>query len=138
MLITSTIPDDLTPGQYAWLIKNLVEALAVGCVPPWARWALPPLYASGVRWALPPEHGSGVERIELPPRVYADGYGDCDRLSVWRIAELQYTGMRATCCTEWRREELHALVRLPKGSSTPFSISTPEGPIEDPSKVLGA
>lgn len=133
-LTTDTTSD--TPGIEAALIRGLVEGLAMGCLLPWHRWALPPLYQSGVQARLEPGHGTGRDTLVVPPEVYRRGWGDCAHLVVWRLAELNCDRWRwhnnailwvaspATCKIEWEGLAMHVLVRRP------------DGKLEDPMEVL--
>jgi hypothetical protein len=116
----------MEPGEFAWLVQHVIEALALSCVPCWSRWNLPPLYESGVRFALPESHGSGAEVFYFPPDTYREGKGDCDRLTIWRMAELLAQGVPVHCRARWIGDDLHVTVVFPDGQE------------EDPSKVLGA
>jgi hypothetical protein len=88
----------------------------------------PSLYESGVRYARAQR---GPERWLVVPDVLSRGYGDCDQLVAWRIAELRLGGEHATVrltAPPWLRGTLrtwHATVRRGDGS------------IEDPSSLLG-
>lgn len=130
-------------GDEAFLVRFLVDAAADGSMPMFSSWGLPPLYRSGVRWALPDTHGTGNEDLDLPPDVFARGWGDCGNLTVWRLCELnsriwrpmfarngQLTGIRwrrppARALVEWVGDDFHVLIRLPNGDT------------EDPSIKLG-
>lgn len=117
-------------------------------------WGIPSLYHSGVRFAYEPNHGDGHEEFATPPDVYARGWGDCDDLIVYRLAEQYFawlqrerffasnerrqrdllnrlvslvaTGRLPSVQSRWRGESLHVLIRLPNGSE------------EDPAIILGA
>jgi len=87
-----------------------------------------PLYQSGVRYQQEPADGKPEEFASIPV-VLSRGWGDCDDLAPWRVAELQEAGEHATIRITWRRygkrRLYHVLVR--RG----------DGRIEDPSKLLG-
>ncbi len=90
---------------------------------------VPPLYKSGVRYKQEPEDGKPEEFASIPI-VLARGWGDCDDLAPWRVAELQEAGEPATIRISWRRSRngrrlYHVVVR--RG----------DGRVEDPSKLLG-
>lgn len=88
-----------------------------------ARRPLPPLYRAGVRYRPEPR---GQERWQVPSEVRRKGFGDCEDLAAWRVAELRRKGERAapyvkqTGPARW-----HAMVR--RG----------DGRLEDPSRLLG-
>lgn len=101
--------------------------------------SVPPLYASGVRYEHEPKtfrfQGEPAEEFALIPIVLARGWGDCDDLAPWRVAELQHAGEPAKIRIQWKRRILaggrkgrkyfHIVVRRGDGS------------IEDPSAKLG-
>jgi hypothetical protein len=83
---------------------------------------LPLLYSSGVRY----RRERGTENWLGPVDVLRLGYGDCEDLVAWRVAELREHGTPAQpYCYPPRPGLVHCVVRMPDGS------------IEDPSKRLG-
>ncbi len=88
---------------------------------------LPPLYKAGVRY----RREEGTEIWKDPISVYKDGYGDCEDLSIWRTAELQENGKRASPTIRYRIDPItktyiyHVLVLRANGK------------LEDPSLKLG-
>lgn len=81
------------------------------------------LYRAGVRYQ---RERPGYEAWRLPSQVRASGYGDCEDLAIWRVAELRARGVPARFDVVRAGPRLwHAVVRLPDGT------------IEDPSKRLG-
>jgi hypothetical protein len=137
MQLSTRFPSGLPPGYLAWFVQHALEGFALGCTPSMRIWALPPLYKANVRWRLEPDHGSGREEFALPPDVYRRGWGDCDDLIIWSLAErwqpyslaelptLIAAGRVPRCTTEWEGGAMHVALRLPDGT------------IEDPSKKLG-
>jgi hypothetical protein len=89
---------------------------------------VPPLYRSGVRYRHEPDDGTPEEFAAIP-QVLRRGWGDCDDLAPWRVAELREAGEAARIRITWRRPRgrrlYHVLVRRA------------DGRIEDPSKLLG-
>jgi hypothetical protein len=90
---------------------------------------IPPLYRAGVRYQQEPDDGKPEEFAAIP-KVLARGWGDCDDLGPWRVAELQEAGEKASIRITWRRRPTgrrlyHVVVR--RG----------DGRIEDPSRLLG-
>ena len=110
----------------AFYVKCLIEGHAKGCAPLLRKWKLPPLMRSGVKFAYEPGHGSGVEDFALPLTVYTRGWGDCDDLCIWKIAEELAAGRKASCRTSWLNGGMHVQVRLKNGK------------IFDPAILLGA
>jgi hypothetical protein len=130
MLIQARIgPEAFQGGEAAYAVKCILEGLAHGCLPPWRRWNLPPLYKSGVRYRPDPEMGSGIENFRLPLETFAARFGDCDNLVVWRLAELWSIGKPASCRAVWVGHRMHVLIRHSQDES---------GRLEDPSIILGA
>ena len=90
---------------------------------------VPPLYESGVRYQNEPR-SFPCEEFASIPAVMARGWGDCDDLAPWRVAELREQGERAKIRIQWKRQPsgtklFHVVVRRGDGS------------IEDPSRILG-
>jgi len=87
----------------------------------------PPLYEAGVVYR-PEERGQEV--WQTIPFMLRRGYGDCEDLASWRIAELRV------------RDGIHAVPRLtwrprPHGRLYHITVALPDGRFEDPSRVLG-
>lgn len=90
---------------------------------------IPPLYRSRVQFQ--PEPGPHEEFADVIT-VLRRGWGDCDDLVAWRVAELQEAGEAADVRIYWRKPKtpggeirMHAQVRRANGK------------IEDPSRFLG-
>jgi hypothetical protein len=87
----------------------------------------PSLYDSDVIYRAE----DGTENWQDIPTTLKKGYGDCEDLACFRIAEHWLHGVRAMPFVTWRpgatsnNTIYHALVRLPNGY------------IEDPSRALG-
>jgi hypothetical protein len=65
VLVAIDVGDGFAPAERAWFIKSAIEGFALGCLPAFERWGLPPLYQSGVRFRLP-------ARAWLGRRAHAD------------------------------------------------------------------
>ena len=64
------------------------------------------------------------------PNVLNDGYGDCEDLACWRVAELRKAGIAARPYISWRT--------MPSGAVRFHAlVLRPDGRIEDPSLALG-
>lgn len=91
-----------------------------------SRRNFPPLYQSGVRYHT---EEPGFEEWWDIPTVLAHGWGDCEDLGCWRVAELRKAGIRATPTYKAKKIRgiwlVHILARFPDGA------------LEDPSKILG-
>jgi hypothetical protein len=129
LLIAIDLRDGFLPAERAWFVKSAIEGFALGCLPSFRRWNLPPLYQSGVRFRLPPEHGSGVELMQAPLYTYRDGWGDCDRLLVWWLCEKWSQDRPARCSTYFMGGAMHVCGRNSWDDT---------GTLEDPAVVLGA
>lgn len=90
---------------------------------------VPPLYESGVRYQLEPEDGR-PEEFALVPKILERGWGDCDDLAPWRVAELQEAGESAKIRISWRR-------RRDGGRLYHVVVRRGDGRVEDPSRLLG-
>lgn len=93
-----------------------------------SRMHVPALYASGVRYRREPMPGRGrrVERFAVIPSVMRVGFGDCEDLAAWRIAELRLRGVRAV---PW--------IIQPQPKVFHVQVRHPDRTIEDPSLRLG-
>lgn len=86
---------------------------------------IPPLYKAGVVYRR-------EERTEIwkdASRVLRDGFGDCEDLSAWRVAELRNNGKEATPYIRYRMEEgryIYHVMVMRHGEA-----------LEDPSRILG-
>ena len=95
----------------------------------WLAWnpETPLLYQSGIKYHFDPAEEDPWQDI---PSTLAKGWGDCEDLACWRIAELRHHGkINARPLIRWRKKGggmvYHALVRHPDGRT------------EDPSIALG-
>jgi hypothetical protein len=86
----------------------------------------PPLYRSRVRYQREPP---GQEQWRTIPVVWKDGYGDCEDLAAWRVAELRNAGVHARPCFRYRQDGKRRIYHI--------MVCLPGGLIEDPSTVLG-
>lgn len=87
----------------------------------------PSLYQSPVKYFFEPDEPDPWQDI---PSTLRKGYGDCEDLACWRIAEYRVRGIDARPLIRWRKNDrgkfiYHALLRLPDGRT------------EDPSIALG-
>jgi hypothetical protein len=108
--------------------EHLLAALVTFNMPAIASRMVPPLYDSGVRYRR--ERGrAGADTWCTAREVFRRGWGDCEDLVAWRVAELQVGGERArgTLVIADTSEGilLHALVLRANGAT------------EDPSARLG-
>lgn len=103
----------------------------------------PPLYASGVVYR---EERPGEEDWPDIPKVLAKGYGDCEDLVAWRVAELRVAGHSCEPVLKWQwlpsdylREIGYPRKYIPKRGVwlVHCLVRFPDGSIEDPSKLLG-
>lgn len=103
----------------------------------------PPLYASHIRFQPEPWAGK-LEEFAHALKVVKRGWGDCDDLVSYRIAELRVFGDRlagtppekATVRIYGRGKKMHAQLR--RGDApAPRAGETDRRTIEDPSRLLG-
>lgn len=120
-------------------IKPILEALVTVDQIYLRSHKVPPLYRSGVRYQNEPvntAHLGGVDRTHrieefaAIPAVIERGWGDCDDLAPWRVAELREHGERAKIRVYWKRQSNgHRLYHV--------VVRRADGTIEDPSAKLG-
>lgn len=113
--------------QLGYLIKFMLDALVNVDLVYLKTHNAPELYRSGVRYEREPV--GKVEEFAAVPVVLGRGWGDCDDLACWRVAELRAHGEDAKVRLIWRKRAdgrlYHVLVRRADGT------------IEDPSLILG-
>lgn len=89
----------------------------------------PPIYQAGVVYQNEPPD-QGFEDFAVIPAMLKRGWGDCDDLAPWRVAELQERGENARIRIQWKK--------LPgKGKLYHIVVRRGDGRIEDPSYLLG-
>jgi hypothetical protein len=88
--------------------------------------ATPALYRAGVRYREEPQ---GAERWRSIPWVLRAGWGDCEDLCCWRVAELRAAGERAFARSAFKRRAGGWLVHV--------FVERGNGTLEDPSRLLG-
>lgn len=106
---------------------------------------IPRLYDSGVVYE--PEPNNGFEEFADLLTVLHRGWGDCDDLCAWLVAELQEQGVNADARLYWRyfdaqgrRVPESVVVRtMPPGVKMMMhcEVRMPDGKIVDPSRFLG-
>lgn len=121
-----------------WQIKRSIKRAQQGMGNPIA-----PLYMSGVRYK---EDDPGREDWRDCLAVLKRGFGDCDNLCSWRVAELRAAGINAEPVIKWQHIPKDIAIKLgyperiiPVGglSMVHVLVRWPDGTIEDPSKILG-
>jgi hypothetical protein len=93
-------------------IRELLDALSTIWARYLAKHPLPSLYSSGIRFQTEPNVGE-YEDWKTPHQTFEDGWGDCDDLVLYRLAELRAAGERATVVVMRRKgtRKFHVLVR---------------------------
>jgi hypothetical protein len=131
MRIVVTIdPRKLTPTQVALLAREHLRGVVARNRIAIRRGEVPRLYKAGVHYEREPWAGKYEEFADCLT-VFRRGWGDCDDLVAWRVAELREAGERANVSISFpyppRKGGVlyHALVRRGDGS------------LEDPSAKLG-
>lgn len=117
---------------------------------------VPCLYQSGVRYEMEPE--GSIEEFAAIPVVIARGWGDCDDLAPWRVAELRQAGDKSKIRLSWKcilgcldcKKQWMATAdnrNCPNCQSSNFQqagrkefhvvVRRQDGRVEDPSAILG-
>lgn len=81
-----------SPRRLARPFQLLLNAAAEMAAAKKAEVPLPFLYETNVRYQAEPQTGTGIEEFASPWMVLQRGWGDCDDLVIWRIAELLHAG----------------------------------------------
>ena len=106
-----------------WLLESLVNINRDEL----RRLKLPPLYRAGVRYIREEDTEIWKDAVH----VLEDGFGDCEDLAAWRVAELRNNHKTARPYIRYRVDPqsgvyiYHVMVQRGDGS------------LEDPSKILG-
>ncbi len=104
---------------------------------------IPPLYASGVVYREDPPGREDWGDIYY---CLSMGWADCDRLVIWRVAELREAGIAAEPVIKWQHLDRETAIRCGYPASfvpaeglwlVHCSVRWPDGRIEDVSKNLG-
>lgn len=84
----------------------------------------PPLYQAPIRYFFDPREPDPWQDI---PTTLKKGYGDCEDLACWRMAEYRVKGIDARPLIRWKKRDgkyvYHALLRLPDGRTEDPSIA---------------
>lgn len=122
MAVRATITASTTPELEALVMGLVLVSLAQMADPPVAAY-IPPLYSGKVRYVREPP---GRERWQSAKETAARGYGDCEDLVGYRVAELIRSGINARPKVLEINPTLRHVV-----------VQHPDGTIEDPSAKLG-
>lgn len=124
MLIATNLP--IEGGQaLALQMRAAMQGLALAFSIGMTVVPVPPLYEAGIKYRLEPNSGEGWEEWADPWSVARRGWGDCDDLVMYRVAELLQGGEDASINVIWDGTRYHVRVRRADGS------------VEDPSHLLG-
>lgn len=116
MLVEIEIP----PGDSEFVVRaalHLLEALVEINLLIMSEQRIPHLYESGIKYRQEPP---GPERFDNCARVIKRGWGDCDDLAAWRVAELRRAGETgAKCKVVWQsgHRRYHAQVERADGTT---------------------
>lgn len=88
--------------QLAWVARRLAEAVVEINRLYLRMYKVPPLYSGAVVYQEEPA-GQGFEEFAPIPQVLQRGWGDCDDLVPWRVAELREMGEPAQIRLLWQR-----------------------------------
>ncbi len=95
----------------------------------------PKLYDSGVTYAREPWAGK-YEEFATIPMVLKRGWGDCDDLCAWRVAEIRREGRPADILIYWRPKTHIWHVEVRHWPSAAARKAGEHGTVEDPSRLL--
>lgn len=132
-LVTTIQTEQETPATIATVARGFLYGVVLTNSLQIRRKLVPPIYESGVKFRPEPWQGK-FEEFADALTTYRRGWGDCDDLVAWRVAELRTIGDRrlglhpckATIKIYWRTSGgFHCEVRMPDGS------------VEDVSRFLG-
>lgn len=123
MRIVTSIPIEGPDG--ARIVRDLLNVIAYSWAPELRARPLPPLYGSGIRYQLEPNLGQW-EDFKSPYETFESGWGDCDDLVIYRVAELVAAGEKATVQSMRLRGTSRFHVRVRRAS----------GAEEDPSELI--
>lgn len=136
MKIVTTIQAEQSPQATATVARGFLYGVVLNNCLQIRERKVPLIYESGVTFRPEPWQGK-FEEFADALTVYGRGWGDCDDLCCWRVAELRVLGdkrlglppCKATIKIYWREyfegKGFHVEVRLPDGS------------VEDVSRFLG-
>lgn len=115
------------PGISPRVVGHLLHALTAIDVD-WLRDnpSTPALYAAGVVYK---RERLGMELWQSIPIVLRHGFGDCEDLACWRVAELRLRGEKAYAFSKRKR--------TPRGWLYHILVQRGDGATEDPSRLLG-
>lgn len=88
--------------QLAWVAQRIAEAVVEINRLYLRTHHVPPLYSAGVVYQEEPA-GQGFEEFATIPQVIGRGWGDCDDLVPWRVAELREAGEPAKVRLLWQK-----------------------------------
>jgi len=91
---------------------------------------IPPLYESGVIYREEPSNWPYEDFAPIPTTL-SRGWGDCDDLAPWRVAELRMQGEKAKIRIKWKMHKRSG------GKLYHIVVRRANGTIEDPSARLG-
>jgi len=129
---------DLGPARPKWLrrsrlfgvvIKALLDALVIIDLIYIRMHRVPLLYQAGVRYQEEPD--GQIESFDSIPAILARGWGDCDDLAPWRVAELRAMGEKAKIRIQWKMNVISGTKMFH------IVVRRADGTIEDPSAILG-
>jgi len=123
MIVITAIPSPLNPQDAISLLSVLADIYARGI----KQEPVPRLYDSAITYREEPNSGSGFEQWDDPWTVAKRGWGDCDDLILYRLAELRSLGERAgvSLLQKEGTHRWHAQIRRRSGTR-----------YEDPSLIL--
>lgn len=128
-LLLDGVQSDQSIARSARALLQLLGALCAINLEQLRDLKLPPLYASGVKYVTEPP---GVEDWQDAFTTYRRGFGDCEDLTPWRVAELLLQGIPA-------RPVVRVFPPTPARHVWYWHIAVKhrDEQVEDPSRILG-
>jgi hypothetical protein len=143
-ILIDLVSRTLRPSRaLAPMIRHLCTALVAANRIILKKASLPSLYLSGVRYRHEPSDWT-EEHFDNAETCFARGWGDCDDLASWRVAELLNQGVPAAIVVMWKPVSggrlFHIKVRIINPHCTAKHDVSLKGCVckqEDPSARLG-
>jgi hypothetical protein len=137
LFVACLLPETLEPESLAEAARCILRAVVIQNRALLKRGTVPPLFKSGVRYREEPDAWArrGVEEFANALTVFKRGWGDCDDLAPYLVAEWQNAGDAKADTKIYWREQL-----LPSGEKfVHFHVEARDGTgrVWDPSRYLG-
>ena len=133
-LVTTIQTEHEPPATIAMVARGFLYGVVLTNCLQIRRKLVPPIYESGVKFRPEPWQGR-FEEFADALTTYRRGWGDCDDLVAWRVAELRAIGDRRLGLTP-----CNATIKIywrPKTGGFHCEVRMPDGSVEDVSRFLG-